>query len=279
MPQDRNRKPPVRKRLQGLSSRRLGPSGEVRLWRNRCRPLGTLLFPSGLPFLAWRFPQMSDLPRGQAWLAAGGTTVAHAVLSPIGIGIAILFAVLMISLFSWMFSVPPASPLPVIKARHSVSALHHILVPVSADVSSEGAAELACRLGASQKAEITLVSVVEVPFTLPLNAPLREQYAKGEEALRTAEFIVRQHGLPAHRKSIPARYAWGGILNLARQEAVDAIVMSAGHGEPSAPDGLSRTARELIKRAQCEVILAKMPLHPAHLNASSHTSPTTQERP
>ncbi|MGD0573947.1 MAG: universal stress protein [Anaerolineales bacterium] len=211
--------------------------------------------------------------------SAAGAGGGGAVFSPLGIGIAILFAVLMITLFSWMFSVPPASPLPVIKARHSVSALHRILVPVSADLSSEGAAELACRLGASQKAEIMLVFVVEVPFTLSLNTPLREEYAKGEEALRTAEFIIKQHGLPVHLRSVPARYAWGGILNLARQEGVDAIVMSAGHGDPRNPDGLGRTARELLKRAQCEVILAKMPVRSGHQNSEAISEPTaTQER-
>jgi nucleotide-binding universal stress UspA family protein len=209
----------------------------------------------------------------QASGSAGG-----AVMSPLGIGIAILFAVLMVSLFTWMFAVPPPAPLPVIKARHTVSALHHILVPVSADISSEGAAELACRLGSSQKAEITLVFVVEVPWTLSLNTPLPEEYARGEEALRTAEFIIKQHGLPAHRRSIPARYAWGGILNLAREESVDAIVMTVGHGDPSAPDGLGRTAREVIKRAQCEVILAKLPVRGGHPNAASQSIPSaTQE--
>lgn len=251
-----------------------GTAGTGRGW---CTLPLALLFPALLGIPTMRLPHSVAVPGGMAQFATVQTASPHAVLSPLGIGIAILFAVLMVSLFTWMFSVPPASPLPVIKARHSVSALHHILVPVSPDLSSEGAAELACRLGASQKAQITLLFVVEVPFTLSLNAPLREQFAKGEEALRTAEFIVRQHGLPARRRSVPARYAWGGILNVARQESVDAIVMSAGHGEPSAPDGLSRTARELIKRAQCEVILAKMPTRTFHVNAGSHSIPATEE--
>ncbi len=272
--------PPSRKRAQTIYLNLLTPKGTGVCWLERCAAALGVLFPAQVKILATRPPEAFASPSGLSHLAAGATAAPHAVLSPIGIGIAIVFAVCMISLFTWMFSVPPPSPLQVIKARHSVSALHHILVPVSADASSEGAAELACRLGASQKAEITLVFVVEVPFTLPLNAPLKEEYAKGEEALRTAEFIIRQHGLPAHRRSVPARYAWGGILNLARQESVDAIVMSAGHGEPSAPDGLSRTARELIKRAQCEVILAKMPLRAGHLNAGGHSRPTTtQEQP
>jgi nucleotide-binding universal stress UspA family protein len=182
----------------------------------------------------------------------------QAVLNPIGIVLASVFVIFMANLFRWMFRVPPHLPYVVVKARHSVSALRRILVPVGERLASSRAVELACRLGEAQKAEIILVYVIEVPFTLSLNAPLASEQAKGEEILNIAGEIVGHHGLPAQMKVIPHRTEWGGILRMAREEAVDAIVMNAGTG-PGAMEGVGRAANELLKRAECEVILDKAP--------------------
>jgi nucleotide-binding universal stress UspA family protein len=176
-----------------------------------------------------------------------------------GILLAIIFVISMALLFFWMFRVPPAVPHEVARVRRSVAAMRRILVPVSRKVASERAVELACRLGAIQKAEIILAYIVEVPFTLSLDTVIPAEEAQGEEALRTAQFIVEQRGLPVSTKIIPHRYAWGGILHLAKEEMADAIVMSVGAGRPGLAEGMGRTAQEVIKRAECEVILDKMP--------------------
>lgn len=183
----------------------------------------------------------------------------RAILHPLGIGLAVLFITLMISLFRWMFNVPPQLPYAVVKARQSVSALHRILVPTTEQLASERAVELACRLGERQKAEIILTYIVAVPFTLPLNAIMPVEQAKGEEALRTARFIVEQHGLPARTKLISDRYVWGGILQLAKSEQVDVIVMSVGTERSGLTDGMGRATQEILKRAECEVILDRAP--------------------
>jgi len=187
----------------------------------------------------------------------------QAVLNPIGVGLAILFLFLMINLFRWMFRVPPQLPYKVAKARQSVSALHSILVPTTEDVISERAVELACRLGELQKAEIVLAYVVEVPFTLALSVQMPDEEARGQDALHMGQVIVEQHGLPVRTRIVPHRYAWGGILHLAQEERVDAIVMSAGKVRPGLTEGIGRTAREVVKRAACEVILDKMPVFTA----------------
>jgi YVTN family beta-propeller protein len=186
--------------------------------------------------------------------------LGRAVWYPFGIGLAIVFLILMINLFRWMFRVPPQLPYTVVKARQSVSAMRRILVPTTEHVISERAVELACRLGELQKAEIVLAYVVEVPFTLALSVQMPEEEARGQEALRMAQVIVAQHGLPVRTRIVPHRYAWGGILHLAQEERVDAIVMSAGKAHPGLTEGIGRTAREVVKRAECEVILDKMPV-------------------
>lgn len=177
-------------------------------------------------------------------------------LNPLGIVLAAVFTLSMALLFWWMFRVPPQVPHEVAAVRRSVAALQRILVPVSGKVTSERAVELACRLGVAQKAEIVLAYVIEVPFTLSLTTPLPAEETKGQEALRTAQFIVEQHGLPVKTRIVPHRYAWDGILRLAREEQTDAIVMSVGRARPG-DEVLGRTSQEVARRAECEVILDK----------------------
>jgi len=183
----------------------------------------------------------------------------NVTLNPLGIVLAIIFVVSMGLLFRWMFNVPPAVPHEVAAVYRSVAALQRILVPVSGKIQSERAVELACRLGIAQKAEIILAYVMELPFTLSLDTRLPSEEARGQDALRTARLIVEQHGLPVTTKLIPHRYASAGIIHLAKEHMVDAIVMSAGVARPGSTEGVGRTAEEVIRRAPCEVILDRVP--------------------
>ncbi len=182
-------------------------------------------------------------------------------LHPIGILLATVFALSMGLLFRWMFNVPPMVPREVAVVCRSVAALQRILVPVSGTIASERAVELACRLGLAQKAEIVLAYVIEVPFTLSLDVAVPKEEARGQEVLHTARIIVEQHDLPVKTKIIPHRYASAGILHLAKEEMVDAVVMSVGSGRPGEGDGMGRTSQEVLRRAPCEVILDKVPGH------------------
>ncbi len=180
-------------------------------------------------------------------------------LHPIGIALAAIFVGSMGYLFLWMFRVPRPVPPEVAAVRHSVAALQRILVPVSGKLSSDRAVELACRLGTAQKAEIVLVYVLEVPFTLSLSTKLPEEEARGQEALGVARVIVEEHGLPVQTMIVPHRYAWAGILHLAKEGMADAIVMGIGSGRPGLAEGIGRTCQEVIQRAHCEVIVDRVP--------------------
>jgi len=189
----------------------------------------------------------------------------QAIFNPIGIGLALSFIILMLNLFRWMFRVPPQMPYTVAKARQSIAAIRKILVPTREEVASERAVELACRLGEAQQAEIILTYVIEVPYTLSMDTPLPSAEAKAQEAIRTARFIVEQHGLQVKPKLIHHRTVWGGILAVAREELVDAIVMSVHSGFM---EGVSGTANEVVKRAECEVILDRVPPRTAPLRSN-----------
>jgi nucleotide-binding universal stress UspA family protein len=181
--------------------------------------------------------------------------------NPLGIVLAGIFACSMGILFFWMFHVPPALPLPVIKVRGSVEAVHKILVPIVEAISSERAVELACRLGNGKKAELVLLHVIVVPYALPLNAPMPEREKTAEHALELGNIIARRYGNHLHTHVIRHRNAAQGVLDVADQEQVDAIVL--GVGKSRVPGEWGKTSQEILRRANCEVIVDKVPLAPA----------------
>jgi nucleotide-binding universal stress UspA family protein len=179
---------------------------------------------------------------------------------PIGILLAFVFAVLISSLFLWMFKVPPMLPLPVIQVRHSVSALRKIVVPIGESIPSERAVELACRLGHDQKAELVLVHVITVPYSMSLNAPLPEQEKAAQRVLEIGCQIAAGFGIHAQTRLLRQRHVADGVLQVARDEEADAIVLGVGIKSRVPGTDWGRTTADLLQRAPCEVIVDKVPM-------------------
>jgi nucleotide-binding universal stress UspA family protein len=192
--------------------------------------------------------------------------------------IAVVFAASMITVLWWLLAVPPAMPAVAARAKRIVSSIRRIVVPTDARTSWERAVELACRLGEDQKAEILLTYVIEIPFTLSLNAPMAKAETQGREILDRATTIVKQHDLPVRTQIERARQAGEGIARLARDEDADLIVMAAPKLRTALPRLPGRTIEILLHRAPCEVIIDAVPdkteEEPATLSGS-----TSDERP
>ncbi len=178
-------------------------------------------------------------------------------IHPLGLVLALLFISLMVILFRWMFAVPPQPPLEVVHVESTLSNLHRIVVPLVESVCSERAVELACRMASDEKSEIILVAVVTVPLSLALNAPLPALEEHAQRAIDSGRFIVRQHKLKCETRIVRNRTAAEGIRQVAREMDADVIVMGTGIPRQRTPAEVSKTAMDLLRRAPCEVIVAK----------------------
>jgi len=176
-----------------------------------------------------------------------------------GIILAIMFATAMGALLLWMFHLPMYVSAPAAKARRAVDAVKCIIVPTVGQPYSERGVELACRLGRDQKAEIVLTYVLEVPRTLPLNAPLPEATKHAEEALERGSQIVKIRGLVPVSHIERAREASGGIIRAASDRQADLIVLGIRPNAGARGAVLGRTTDALLSGAPCEVIVDKMP--------------------
>jgi nucleotide-binding universal stress UspA family protein len=141
------------------------------------------------------------------------------------------------------------------ETEQAVAALRRIVVPVVDTLSSERAAEMACRLGRPQQAEIVLVHVVEVPLSRPLVPEDTPERMRGERALQLGQAIATRHGMSSRALLRFERSAAHGILRVAREEKSDLIVMAFGEKKRVDPTGFSNTMREVLRNAPCEVLI------------------------
>mgnify|MGYP006266624939 CR=1 FL=1 len=177
------------------------------------------------------------------------STPVHITL--LGTLLALLFCSSMIALLWWMLHPPPQVSLSVAKAKIAISAIKKIIVPTTGTSYSERAVELACRLGLAQKAEIVVAYVIEVPFTLPLNAAMEKVEAIAKEALDRAVAIVEHRNLPVSPKIERARKVGEGIVRLATEENADLIVIGL-HPIIGIPEKkMGRHSEAVLPQAPC----------------------------
>jgi nucleotide-binding universal stress UspA family protein len=158
-----------------------------------------------------------------------------------------------------MLHPPPAVSLSTAKAAIAVSAIRKIVVPTTGTKYSEKAVELACRLGQVQKAEIVVAYVIEVPFTLPLNADMGKTEVMAKEALKRAVEIVQHHRLPVTIRTERARKAADGLIRLVKEIGADLIVIGIRPLRGITEKIMGRTSETLLRHAPCEVIIDRRP--------------------
>jgi nucleotide-binding universal stress UspA family protein len=180
-------------------------------------------------------------------------------LHPLGMVIAATFTIAMASLLWWMLHPPAAMKAAVAKAMHGVSAVHRILVPVRGSSYNERAVELACRLGAAQKAEIVATYVIAVPLALPLSTPLPPEERRAEEVLARAKEIIEHHGLPAKTEVMRERDVARGILRVAQDADVSMVVLGINPKNLAAGESVGRTTEHLLRKSHIEVIVDMHP--------------------
>lgn len=133
-----------------------------------------------------------------------------------------------------------------------------VLVAIVEAAPAERAVELACRLEHERGAELVLAHVIVVPYAMPLEAPMIEQEQQARVVMELGCKSAESHGFNTTTHVSRARSAAEGILHLAKQEEVNAIVLGVG-AKPSLPGDWSDTSLEILHRAECEVIVDQVP--------------------
>jgi APA family basic amino acid/polyamine antiporter len=122
---------------------------------------------------------------------------------------------------------------------------------------------IACKLAQEQEGErVVAVNVVEVPLSLPLDAPIPGANECAMELLQLTAMFSRDYGVPVDFMPVRSRAISGEVARIAREldaglilvGAVPHIGALAGRAQV-----FSETIENLLRRAHCRVIVTSFP--------------------
>ena len=142
-----------------------------------------------------------------------------------------------------------------------------LLVPVNGTVHDERVMSIVAELAHEHQIAITLIYVVEVQQSMPLDAELPAEVDRGESILQRAEqyALTRPHHKLTSVTSdlLQARSAGAAIVDAAIERRADAIVMATRNHTVHGKVTMGETANYVLKNAPCEVIAVRVASEPA----------------
>jgi nucleotide-binding universal stress UspA family protein len=139
-----------------------------------------------------------------------------------------------------------------------------LVVPVAGVPADRRVLDFAGQLVQKQPVALTLIYVVEVAQSMPLDAELPTEIARGEAALQEAETLARRalasKGSDVFTELLQARSVGAAVVDEAIERNADAVLMAAEvrrrHGRPT----LGETIGYVLMNAPCEVIVLRRPM-------------------
>jgi nucleotide-binding universal stress UspA family protein len=176
---------------------------------------------------------------------------------PVGALIGIVIVILISATIYWMLH-PPSSKADIV-AERAEQALEEmvgsIIIVFSQEIHSEHMMVLAARLARREKAELLAVYVIEVPLILPQAAQMPEEDRRGYDALATAEVIAQHNGVNIRTELIHARQVAPAVLDLAKRESANLIVLGSYREGKYTGAPLGRAIEGIASGAQCDVLI------------------------
>ncbi len=148
-----------------------------------------------------------------------------------------------------------------------------IAVPVRGGEADKEAVRAACRLARPAKAEILVMTVLEVARSLPLSASLGDELARAEEMLGEMESVAEVLDTKIQTTILQAREAGPAVVDEARRWEADLMVVGLGIKPRFGEFALGRTGSELLRHAHCRLVLIRQAMPPSGPDAGASGSP------
>lgn len=136
-----------------------------------------------------------------------------------------------------------------------------IIVPVVGDERDDHALHLAFRLAAKQPHSLTLLYVVPVAQSMPLDAELPAEVMRGETALARAEALAHASAGKATTitsELLQSRSTGAAVVDEAIERRADAIVLTAVITRQHGRDTIGETVHYVLMNAPCQVVVVRL---------------------
>jgi APA family basic amino acid/polyamine antiporter len=122
-----------------------------------------------------------------------------------------------------------------------------ILLPTRGHLATDTVV-IGCNLAKLYSAELTIVHIVEMPYSLPIDTASVEKEAYSEAVLNRAQAIAVEKHISVHIKMIRARSVTKSILELIEKEHTDLLVLGSRNHASLGP-----ITEKLLEKAHCRV--------------------------
>jgi len=178
-------------------------------------------------------------------------------VSPVGALLALLITASIAATLYWMLH--PPKTIADIRAKEAVQTMRRrlgtLIVVFSEEIRSEHMMVLASRLARGLNSDILAVYVVEVPFMLPSSAEMEEEDRTALDTLASAEVIAKNNGIDVRTEIVHQRQTASAVLEIARREKADLIVMGSYREGKYTGAPLGRVIESIAAEAKCDVII------------------------
>ena len=147
-----------------------------------------------------------------------------------------------------------------------------ILVPMKLGPIGEEVLATAIKLAEERGSTVSALHVIVVPLDKPLDADMIEAEQRAEASLAEAELLAAEHGVTVEGKVVRSRSIGEAIVEEARAEGVDLIVMGSSPRWRRQSRFFSPTVDYVLRHAPCEVMVIAYPQGVLEEEALSVTS-------
>ena len=120
---------------------------------------------------------------------------------------------------------------------------------------------LACELGRAAKAELIAVHIVEIDWTLPLDADVASRSEEAQRVLDIAEANAEQLHYRVEPVLLQARDIGAALVDEATERGADLLILSLPYRKRFGGDfAIGRTIPYVFKNAPCAVWVVREPI-------------------
>jgi APA family basic amino acid/polyamine antiporter len=143
-------------------------------------------------------------------------------------------------------------------------AYRDILVPLVAGGESNKALDIACRLATERKARVTVMSVLELPLEMRLDAKVPEEEEALDDLLDEADAVGESYGVKVVERLARGRQAGPTIVKEANRRGSEIIVLGATRKSERMRQAIfGSTVDYVLKHASCRVMVVSASAPPA----------------
>ncbi|HEX2291987.1 MAG TPA: universal stress protein [Gaiellaceae bacterium] len=192
------------------------------------------------------------------WIAAMVTHEATRVAGPLWLlfGALVFVGTRMARREAILGRVQPAEP-DLVPAEEGL--YERILVPMKLGPIGEEVLATAIRLAEERGGALIAIYVISVPMDKPLDGEMLDAEERAEASLAEAKLLASEHGVAVQTEIVRARSIGEAIVEVAREQGVDLIVVGSSPRWRRQSRFFSPTVDYVLRHAPCEVMVIAYP--------------------